>query len=307
MTIIPQQVDDEVDREVPPVPAQSVREGPRRWGAGWWLLALPVAAFLFILFAYPAVIMLARTFTDFQEPQVAGLDNIRWFLENDVNTTILIRTFVVGSICTAACLLLAFPFAYTMTLVSPLVRTIMTAGVLLSMLAGILLRNFAWIVILQRQGLINDGLEALGFERISFLGTPTAVVIGMTHVLFPFMVLPLYAVLRGIDRRLVLAAQSLGASPTKAFFQVYLPLSLPGVLTGGTLVFVLSLGFFITPALLGSPQQAMISQLMAQQFTKMSAFGRAGVLALALLLVTLLVVAFTQWLARRSKAYEGAA
>ncbi|MFM8349745.1 MAG: ABC transporter permease, partial [Actinomycetales bacterium] len=182
-----------------------------------------------------------------------------------------------------------------------------TAAVLLSRLAGILLRNFAWIVLLQRQGLINDVLEALGLERISFLGTPAAVIIGMTHVLFPFMVLPLYAVLRGIDRRLVLAAQSLGASPTKAFRQIYLPLSLPGVLTGGTLVFVLSLGFYITPALLGSPQQAMISQLMAQQFTKMSAFGRAGVLALALLLVTLIIVGVSQWLARRSKGYEGAA
>lgn len=307
MTLIPQQVDDEVGREVPSAAAPPSRKGPWRWRAGWWLLAIPVAVLLIIIFAYPTLIMLSRTFTDFQAPQASGFDNVLWFLENDVNTTILIRTFVVGAISTLVCLLLAFPFAYTMTLVSPFVRTIMTAAVLLSMLAGLLLRNFAWIVLLQRQGLINDGLEALGVERISFLGTPVAVIIGMTHVLFPFMVLPLYAVLRGIDRRLVLAAQSLGASPTKAFLQVYLPLSLPGVLTGGTLVFVLSLGFYITPALLGSPQQAMISQLMAQQFTKMSAFGRAGVLALALLLVTLLVVSLTQWLARRSKAYEGAA
>ncbi|MFM7144918.1 MAG: ABC transporter permease, partial [Actinomycetales bacterium] len=207
MTLISQQVEVEVGRKVPSAAATSPRKGPWRWRAGWWLLAVPVAIFLIILFAYPTFIMLSRTFTDFQEPQAAGLDNVAWFLQNDVNTTILIRTLIVGTISTLLCLLLAFPFAYTMTLVSPFVRTIMTAAVLLSMLAGILLRNFAWIVLLQRQGLINDVLEALGLERISFLGTPAAVIIGMTHVLFPFMVLPLYAVLRGIDRRLVLAAQ----------------------------------------------------------------------------------------------------
>jgi len=302
MTILQE---DGQSRLVPPAVSGAPREGRWRPGPRWWLLALPVAVFLLAFFAYPTLIMLGRTFTDFQAPQVSGIDNVMWFLDNDVNTTILIRTFVVGSICTFLCVLLAFPYAYTMTLVSPLVRTLMTAAVLLSMLAGILLRNFAWIVLLQRQGLINDGLEALGLERQSFLGTPTAVIIGMTHVLFPFMVLPLFAVIRGIDRRLVLAAQSLGASPTRAFRQVFLPLTIPGLITGGTLVFVLSLGFFITPALLGSPQQAMISQLMTQQFTRMSAFGRAGVLALVLLLVTLAIVGVTQWLARRSKAYKG--
>ena len=301
MTILQE---DGQSRLVPPA-VSSPRGGRWRGGPRWLLLALPVAVFLLAFFAYPTLIMLGRTFTDFQAPQVSGIDNVMWFLDNDVNTTILIRTFVVGSICTLFCILLAFPYAYTMTLVSPLVRTLMTAAVLLSMLAGILLRNFAWIVLLQRQGLINDGLEALGFERQSFLGTSTAVIIGMTHVLFPFMVLPLYAVLRGIDRRLVLAAQSLGASPTRAFRQVFLPLSIPGLITGGTLVFVLSLGFFITPALLGSPQQAMISQLMTQQFTRMSAFGRAGILALVLLLITFAIVGITQWLARRSKAYRG--
>ena len=301
MTILQE---DGQSRLVPPA-VSAPRGGRWRGGPRWLLLALPVAVFLLAFFAYPTLIMLGRTFTDFQAPQVSGIDNVMWFLDNDVNTTILIRTFVVGSICTLFCILLAFPYAYTMTLVSPLVRTLMTAAVLLSMLAGILLRTFAWIVLLQRQGLINDGLEALGFERQSFLGTSTAVIIGMTHVLFPFMVLPLYAVLRGIDRRLVLAAQSLGASPTRAFRQVFLPLSIPGLITGGTLVFVLSLGFFITPALLGSPQQAMISQLMTQQFTRMSAFGRAGILALVLLLITFAIVGITQWLARRSKAYRG--
>ena len=301
MTILQE---DGQSRLVPPA-VSAPREGRWRPGPRWWLLALPVVIFLVIFFIYPTLIMLGRTFTDFQSPQVSGFDNVMWFLDNDVNTTILIRTFLVGSICTLLCILLAFPYAYTMTLVSPLVRTLMTAAVLLSMLAGILLRNFAWIVLLQRQGLVNDGLEVLGFERQSFLGTPTAVIIGMTHVLFPFMVLPLFAVLRGIDRRLVLAAQSLGASPTRAFRQVFLPLSIPGLITGGTLVFVLSLGFFITPALLGSPQQAMISQLMTQQFTRMSAFGRAGILALVLLLITFAIVGITQWLARRSKAYRG--
>jgi putative spermidine/putrescine transport system permease protein len=264
---------------------------------------LPLVLLLLVFFVYPTATILLRSFTNFRAPQVGGLDNYTWFFETDVNVTILIRTLTTASICTLVALLLAYPFAYAMTLASPMVRTLMTSAVLISMFAGILMRNFAWIVLLQKNGLVNDALSAVGLPNQSFLGTTTAVVIGMTHVLFPYMVLPLYAVLRGIDRRLILAAQSLGASPFKAFCQVFVPLSIPGIFAGSVLVFVLGVGFFVTPALLGSPQQAMLSQLLVLQFDRMAAFGRAGAMSVVLLIITLLVVAIAR-LATRQKGQE---
>ncbi|WP_051792999.1 ABC transporter permease [Amycolatopsis jejuensis] len=285
----------------PPGPRKAGRlRGRRRF----WPLMVPLLALLLVFFVYPTVTMLLRSFTQFRPPQLGGLDNFIWFFETDANVTILVRTLTTALLCTAVALLLAFPFAYTMTLVSPTVRTLLTAAVLISMFAGILLRNFAWIVLLQKNGLINEVLGFLGLPRQSFLGSTTAVVIGMTHVLFPYMVLPLYTVLRGIDRRLVLAAESLGASPFKAFWQVYVPLSVPGVFAGSVLVFVLGLGFFITPALLGSPQQAMVSQLMILQFDRVAAFGRAGAIAVILLVITLLVVGIVRVATSRSRGYE---
>jgi putative spermidine/putrescine transport system permease protein len=179
--------------------------------------------------------------------------------------------------------------------------------VLISMFFGILLRNFSWVVLLQYQGPLNDVLETLGMHRVRFLGTMPAVLMGMTHILFPFMLLPLYSVLRGIDRRLVLAAQSLGATPRRAFWQVYIPLSTPGFVAGSLLVFVLALGFFVTPALLGSQQQSLLSQLMFTQFDKTAAFGRAGAMALVLMVAATAFVVLGNAISRTNRAYEASA
>ena len=269
----------------------------------WWLLALPVFVFLGVLFVYPTAIILIRTFTQFDAPQIGGLDNLAWFLGGEANRTILVRTVVVAMISTILTALVAFPYAYLMTLVGPRVRTAMLGIVLISMFFGILLRNFAWVVMLQYQGPLNDLLELLGFERVRFLGTMPAVLMGMTHILFPFMLLPLYSVLRAIDRRLVLAAQSLGATPRRAFWQVYFPLSIPGLVAGSLLVFVLALGFFVTPAMLGSQQQSLLSQLMFTQFDKTAAFGRAGAMALVLMVGSIAFVLLANAISRSSKAY----
>jgi putative spermidine/putrescine transport system permease protein len=257
-----------------------------------------------VFFVYPTVIILARTFTHFDAPQQGGFDNLVWFLSGEANRTILARTFVVAALCTALTALLAFPYAHLMTVVGPRLRTLMLGVVLISMFFGVLLRNFAWVILLQIQGPLNDLLAMMGFARIRFLGTAPAVLMGMTHVLFPLMVLPLYSVLQGIDRRLILAAQSLGASPSRAFWEVYLPLSIPGFVAGSLLVFVLALGFFITPAILGSPQQSLLSQLMYTQFGRGAAFGRAGAMALVLLVAAIAFVVLANAVARRSRAYE---
>jgi putative spermidine/putrescine transport system permease protein len=267
------------------------------------MVTIPVIAVLGVVLLYPTSEILRRAFTEFDRPQVGGWDNFSWFFSRPVNVTVLRRTVTVSAAATLITLLLGYPYAYTMTLVRPRVRTLMMSAVLISMFFGILLRNFSWIVLLQKEGALNDVLSAFGVERRTFLGTQGAVLMGMTHILFPFMVLPLYGVLRGIDRRLVAAAESLGATPRRAFLQVYLPLSIPGVFAGTVLVFVMSLGFYITPQLLGSPQQAMISQFIYLQFDRGAAFGRAGAMALVLLVVAVVIVGIAQVLVRRSRAY----
>lgn len=271
----------------------------------WDWVSVPMLGFLGLFFLYPTLLILTRAFTHFDAPEVSGLDNLAWFLGGEANRAILIRTFVVAVLCTILTCAVAFPYAYLMTKVGPLWRTVMMGLLLISMFFGILLRNFAWVVLLQVQGPVNDILELLGFDRVRFLGTTPAVLMGMTHILFPFMALPLYAVLRGIDERLLLAAQSLGATPRRAFWQVYVPLAAPGIFAGALLVFVLALGFYITPAVLGSPRQALMSQLMYSQFQSSAAFGRAGAMALALLVTALAFVAAAGALQRRGRAYEG--
>lgn len=271
----------------------------------WGLVALPIILFLLVFFAYPTGLTLLRAFTHFDAPEVGGLDNITWVLGGAANRTILIRTFTVALLCTAFAALLAFPYAYLMTKVSTRWQTVMMGLLLVSMFFGILLRNFSWVVLLQMQGPVNDLIAAFGFDRVRMLGTAPAVLMGMTHVLFPFMALPLYAVLKGIDPRLVLAAQSLGATPRNAFLQVYLPLAVPGLFAGALLVFVLALGFYITPAILGSPKQALISQVLYQQFETRAAFGRAGALAIVLLVAAMAFVLMANAVQKRSKAYEG--
>lgn len=274
------------------------------WIDTWWLAALPVVCFLAMIFVFPTSLILTRTFTEFDAPQVGGLDNLTWFLGSETNRAILVRTVLVAALSTILTSLLAFPYAYLMTVVSARTRTIMMGIVLISLFFGILLRNFSWVILLQFNGPINDLLELAGFDRVRLLGTTPAVLLGMTHILFPYMLLPLYSVLRGIDRRLLLAAQSLGATPQRAFWQVYLPLSVPGFVAGALLVFVLALGFFITPAILGSPKQSMLSQLMFTQFDTVAAFGRAGAMALVLMVAAVVVVLLGSAASRRSKAYE---
>src|SRR5690606_8691876 len=129
----------------------------------------------------------------------------------------------------------------------PKLRLALILCVLVPFWVSGVVRSFAWVILLQDSGVINRSLVWLGLEKVRLIRTQLGVTIGMTQVLLPFMIMPLFAVMRSIDLRLVHAAESLGASPFRAFFQVYLPLSLPGVFAGATIVFILALGFYITP------------------------------------------------------------
>jgi putative spermidine/putrescine transport system permease protein len=153
-------------------------------------------------------------------------------------------------------------------------------------------RNFAWIVLLNRGGPVNEFFAFIGIDGVVLYGSVAGVTIAMTQVLLPFMVLPLYGALGGIDRRLLLAARGLGSPPIVAFWKIYWPLSRGGVVAGLILVFTLSLGFYVTPALLGTPQQSLIAQLLGQRTTQLLDFAGAGALGMLVLVVTLVLVAW---------------
>lgn len=268
-------------------------------GLVWKLLALPAIAWLAVFFLYPIGRILGLSFVEFTAPQVGGLDNYMWFFTTPANVTVLYRTFWISAFIALVCLILGYPYAYLMTLTRGWVRLAMLSAVVIPLTISPFVRSYAWIGLLHLNGPVNLLLEALGQERRQILGSLLAVTIGMTHINFPLMVLPLFAALLRIDRRLLDAGASLGARPRTAFWHVYAPQSLPGVIAGTVLVFVNSLGFYLTPALLGSPRQSLLSPLIITQTRQVLAWGRAGAMAMVLLVSTLTILAVAAWMARR--------
>lgn len=270
----------------------------------WEWLVLPAVGWLAVAYGYPVLSSVISSVTSFVPPERRYLDNFIWFFTTPVNLIVLERTVIVALIVTAACLFIGFPYAYLLTSVGRRTRLVMLAAVLVPFWTSLLVRSFAWIALLGRDGPINDALTVLHLPKVELIGTAGGVTLAMTQILLPFMVLPLYGVLRNVDRRLMPAAASLGARPLSAFLHVYLPLSLPGIVAGSSLVFVLSLGFFVTPSLLGSPQDSLISQLIVTQTNTLLAFGRAGAMSVVLLVVTLGMMWMASRVVRHSSAYR---
>ncbi|ALG15169.1 ABC transporter permease [Kibdelosporangium phytohabitans] len=272
----------------------------RRTVAGWVLL--PAVAVLLVFFFYPLAIIVWRSFT---EPAV-GLDNYSALFTDGVSVTVLLRTLRTALIVGLATLVIAYPYAYAMTRVSRRMRAVLTVLVLLPFWTSVMARNFAWYLLEQRGGLIDRFFSAIGIDGVVLLGSVTGVTVAMVQVMLPFMVLPLYSTMSTIDLRLMDAATSLGASRPKSFARVYVPLSLPGVVSGFSLVFIVTLGFFITPALLGSPQQSLVSQVIETRVGDLLDFPGAGALGTVLLVVTLLVLFAVSRVARPATALNQA-
>jgi putative spermidine/putrescine transport system permease protein len=207
---------------------------------------------------------------------------------SSANRTMLVRTFVVSLMVTAVCLLIGMPYAMVAASVEGWRRQLLLAAVLLPLWTSLLVRTAAWFVLLQDNGLINSSLIALGLtpQPIPLIFNRLGVVIAMSHVLLPFMVLPIFSVLVGIPKNLMPAAASLGASPLRAFREVLLPLSVRGVVSGSLLVFMSALGYYITPALIGGAHDQMISSVIAYYATGAANWGMAGALGLVLLVAT---------------------
>ena len=215
------------------------------------------------------------------------------------NRAIMIRTFVVSAAVTLACLAIGLPYALLIAATGGWVRALLLGAVLLPLWTSLLVRTAAWFILLQENGLINKSLMALGLASgpLALIFNRAGVIIAMTHVLLPFMVLPIFSVLIGIPKNLMPAAASLGASPLRAFRRVLLPLALPGIVSGALLVFMSALGYYITPALIGGPGDQMISAVIAFYATGAANWGMAGALGIVLLGATLALYAVYQRLA----------
>lgn len=206
---------------------------------------------------------------------------------------ILWRTIRLAFVVTVAAFVLAYPVAYAMTLVRRRSAALMMACVMIPLWTSVLVRSYSWIVLLQRNGVINNLLRDSGMitDPLHILYTEGSVAIAMTHGLLPFMLLPIYSALNTIPPELVKAARNLGAGPVQAFFNVTLPLSLPGIYAGSLMTFILALGFYITPALVGGPHTLMMATLIGQQTSELLNWPFAAALSGVLLAATLLLVA----------------
>lgn len=207
------------------------------------------------------------------------------------NRTTLIRTLIMAGVVTICCIAVGLPFAMVAASTTGWKRQLLLGAVLLPLWTSLLVRTAAWYIILQDNGLINLTLQTLGLTSgpVPLIFNRLGVVIAMTHVLLPFMVLPIFSVLIGIPKNLMPAAASLGASPIRAFLLVLLPLSLRGVVSGALLVFMSALGYYITPALIGGAQDQMISSVIAYYATGAANWGMAGALGIVLLAATMIL------------------
>lgn len=263
----------------------------RAWRARPGLLVAGALAFCVCVYLLPMLSLAGWAFRrDDGTPTAEYL--VRLIGDEDYHTAFLttFRTALVTTLVSAA---LGYPYAYAMAHAGPRWRGVLLAAVMVPFWTSVLARSLAFVILLGRRGLVNEWLTWLGvIERpLTLLFNPLGVQIGMVHVLLPFMVLPIWAVLARLDPGLPRAARSLGASPTRAFFEVVLPLSLPGLVAGSTLVFILAIGFYITPALLGGPQDLTIATLIEMVVRDLLDWHFGATLSLALLALVGLVFA----------------
>ena len=276
----------------------------RTWTVGrfYRLLAVPPLLIVAVFFVWPLAMVILRSFTD----PALGLQNYARVFGGGPYMQVIWITIQTAAIVTLLCLVTAYPVAYVMSKAEGRRLHLMAAMVIIPLWTSVVIRSYAWMVVFQRRGVLNEALVASGIadKPIHFIPGSLAVNVGMVHIMLPFMVLPLVANMRSIDRSLLTAANVLGASPFTAFRKIFLPLSLPGVLAGSTLVFMMSLGFFITPALLGGPRHMMAAVLIEQQANRLLDWGLASALATVLLAITLVIYAVH---VRLSQRVQGAA
>ena len=272
------------------------RESIKRYSFSQSLLLIsPLIVLLVVFYLYPLLNLFPESL--FHQGKLS-LHNYEHFFETPLYSRILIRTIRIGLFVTIICFIIGYPVSYFLAEVKrPTLANILLICVLLPFWTSILVRTYSWVVLFQSQGLINNFLLATKLAKapLSLLYNEFAVLVGMVHVLLPYMILPIYSVLKNMDRNLVRAARNLGANSFWVFIRVVFPLSLPGVMAGVMFVFILALGFYITPAILGGPRTLMISTLIDQQINQLMNWEFAATIAVVLLVVTVaMIIAFNK-------------
>lgn len=230
-----------------------------------------------------------------------GFENYGLFFSEPIYVQMFINTFEIAFIVTAICLILGYPVAYLLTILPSRWSGLLMVAVLMPFWTSALVRTFAWLIILQRNGVVNKSLIWLGMieKPLPLVYNMTGTIIGMVHIMVPFLILPLYTSMKAIDGNLMRAGANLGSSPMHAFYRVFLPLSMPGLIAGTVMVFVMSLGFYITPAILGGGKIKMIAQRIQESIALYPTWGPASALAVLLLLMTAICLFVSVRLVRR--------
>jgi len=283
-----------------------------------WLVAGPPFVFMVAFFVLPALIMVLASFRFPGEhgglaPLVEGgawqltLETYAFFFSDFIYTEIFIRSFFVAALSTLLCIVMAYPLALLITRVPKRFRDVMILLVVLPFASNFLIRVYAWMIILGPQSAfslaLNGVVTAFGFEPVTLLFSPFAVVVGMVYVHLPFMVLPLYTNLEKHDPILLDAAQDLGANAWERFWKVTWPLSLPGVYAGSALVFIPVLGMFAVPDILGGTGDILIGNLIKEQFLGTRDWPFGSTLSIMLTLMVLAIAALAMRFSRRSLRY----
>lgn len=256
----------------------------------WSMLGLTTPALLIVgvLMVAPLVWLLSMSVIDVTGQM--SLENYRLFFSEEAYVEMFLNTFRIALIVTVICVLLGYPVAYLISILPSKWAGLLMLLVLVPFWTSGLVRTFAWLIILQRNGVVNKTLALLGVidRPLTLVHNTTGTVIGMVHIMVPFLVLPLYASMKTIDTNLMRAAANVGSSPTHAFFRIFLPLSMPGLVAGTVMVFVMCLGFYITPALLGGGRVKLIAQRIEESISLYPTWGPAAALAVLLLAMTAL-------------------
>jgi ABC-type spermidine/putrescine transport system permease subunit I len=264
---------------------------------------LPLLLLFLIFFDAPLMLTLGWSF---REGRGGGttIGHYLDVLQSPLYLPVVWRTFFIAGMVTSVCALLGYPLALWMSRL-PTTRQLVALGcVIVPFWVSILVRTYAWIVVLGNGGMVNRALQDLGLTEtpISFLYNEFGVVVGMTNVLLPYLVLPLYAAMLRVDNRLLQVAATLGASARQIFWRVYLPITLPALAASMVLVFILSLGFYITPAILGGGKVPMVANMMDYLINRYPRWELAATISVCLLLMTLLFYWVYQWVRERAAA-----
>ena len=224
-----------------------------------------------------------------------SLENYDRMIKSRSYARIFRTTFEISLLTTALCILIGYPLAYFLSQLPARLANLCLITVLLPFWTSLLVRTYAWLVLLQKKGIINDWAIGLGIwdEPVKFVHNLTGTLIGMVHIMLPFLILPVYGAMKAVDRDFMKAAANLGANPRRAFWTVFFPLTTPGLFAGALMVFILCLGFFVTPAILGGGKVIMVSMKIVSNIELFVNWGAASALGVVLLVLTVAIL----WLA----------